>query len=332
MTSVLKIAAYTALTIGLGAALTGCTTAQRTASAEKAFPPVGEFVAVTGGKVHYLRAGSGPELVLLHGAGGNIRDWTFDLFDRLAETYTVTAFDRPGLGYTDRVPGIETGPTATDGDSPQAQAKMLREAADKLGIVDPVVAGHSFGGIVALAWANAGLDEDAPHNARALVSFAGVSMPWPDDIGAYYTVNGSAIGGAVVIPLIAAIAPDNVIEGSVESVFAPNPMPEGYNEHIGPRLTLRPDSFRANVRQVNTLYPHVVEMSQRYPELTLPIEVLHGLEDKTVPIDVHSNELIKIVPTVSITELPGVGHMPHHTDPDAAIAAIDRAMARAGLR
>ena len=130
-----------------------------TAKIEKAFPPIGEFVEVEGRKVHYLRAGSGPELVLLHGAGANVRDYTFDLFDLLKDRYTVTAFDRPGLGYTDRVPNIDTGPFSTEGDSPQAQAHMLREAAEKIGIKDPIVAGHSYGGIVALAWAVEGLDD-----------------------------------------------------------------------------------------------------------------------------------------------------------------------------
>ena len=332
MTSPLKIFAYAALTIGLGAVLTGCTAAQRTAAAQEAYPPVGQFVEVTGGKVHYLRAGNGPELILLHGAGGNLRDYTFDLFDQLAKEYTVTAFDRPGLGYTDRVPGIATGAFATQGDSPQAQAKMLRQAAQKLGIKDPVVAGHSFGGIVALAWATAGLDEDVPHNAKAIVSFAGVAMPWPGDLGAYYTINASALGGAVVVPVISAVATDKIIQQSVIAVFAPNPMPAGYADHIGPRLTLRPDSFRANVRQVNGLYPNVVEMVKRYPELTLPIEILHGTADTTVPINIHAREIIKIVPTVRLRELDGVGHMPHHIFPDEAISAVNRAADRAGLR
>lgn len=332
MTSAHKILTYTAAAITAGAVLTGCTASQRTLTAEKNYPPVGQFVDVDGGKVHYLRAGSGPELVLLHGAGGNLREWTFSLFDQLTDDYTVTAFDRPGLGYTDQVPGIKTGAFATEGDSPQAQAKMLREAAGKIGIEDPIVAGHSFGGIVALAWALAGLDEDAPQNATALVSFAGVAMPWPGALDPYYTVNASALGGALVVPVLSSIATDNMIASSVAGVFAPNEMPAGYGDHIGPRLTLRPDSFRANVRQVNTLYPNVVEMVKRYPELTLPIEILHGTADKTVPIDIHAREIVKIVPSVTVRELDGIGHMPHQVAQDEAIAAILRAAARAGLR
>ena len=73
-------------------------------------------------------------------------------------------------------------------------------------------------------------------------------------------------------------------------------------------------------------------MSKRYPDLNLPIEILHGSEDTTVPYSVHTAEIEKIVDSVSVTLLEGVGHMPHHADPAAAVAAVDRAASRAGLR
>ncbi|SIT78210.1 Pimeloyl-ACP methyl ester carboxylesterase [Yoonia rosea] len=318
--------------LGVTALATTVISQYRAAQATTQYPPLGQFVDVTGGQVHYVQDGSGPHLVLLHGAGGNLREWTFDLMNRLTDRYTVTAFDRPGLGYTDRVPGIATGLTATEGDSPQAQAAMLREAAEKIGITDPIVAGHSFGGIVSYAWAVAGLDQDSPANASAIVSFAGVTMPWPGGLDRYYTVNGSAFGGVVTIPAISAFVPPSVVDSSIEATFAPQSAPAGYADYIGAGLTLRPSSMRANTRQVNTSRPHVVQLSQRYPELTLPIEILHGEEDTTVPIHIHAEEIAKIVPQVNTTRLPGVGHMPHHADPLAAISAIDRAAQRAGLQ
>ncbi|MFQ1700833.1 alpha/beta fold hydrolase [Loktanella agnita] len=323
--------ALTALTFGLTAVVAGCAN-YRTTRAEATYPPVGDFVEVTGGRVHYVQNGTGPHLILLHGAGGNLREFTFDLMDRLTDRYTVTAFDRPGMGYTDRVPGVQKGATATEGDGPLEQAAMLREAATTIGITDPIVAGHSFGGIVAYAWAVNGLDRDADVNAAALVSISGVTMPWPGDLGAYYRVNGSAFGGAVAVPLISALVPESLVQDRIEATFAPQPAPEGYAEHIGARLTLRPESFRANIRQVNTLRPKVVALSQRYPELTLPVEIIHGTADTTVPIDIHAEEVLKILPSANLTRLDGIGHMPHHTNPDAVIAAIDRAAARSGQR
>ncbi|MEL6683152.1 MAG: alpha/beta hydrolase [Pseudomonadota bacterium] len=319
----------TVIILGIGATLTYFGGEYRAKKAERTHAPLGEFVEVDGGRVHYVQEGSGPHVILLHGAGGNLREFTFDLMGRLTDKYTVTAFDRPGLGYTDRVPGVPTGLIDTEGASPQAQAAMLRDAAAILGIENPIVAGHSFGGIVSYAWAVAGLDEESPVNASAVVSMAGVTMPWPGDLGSYYTLNGSPFGGVVTIPLIAALAPEGRINEGIEAIFAPQSVPEGYSDYVGARLALRPDTLRANIRQVNTLRPHVVDMATRYPELTLPIEIIHGDMDMTVPISIHPQELIKIVPSANLTTLEGVGHMPHQADPEATVAAIDRAAARA---
>lgn len=326
----LKALAFTTTVLGVGAVLTGLGASYRSTKAEAAFPPVGSFVEVTGGRVHYVQDGNGPHLVLLHGAGGNLREFTFDLMGRLTDRYTVTVFDRPGLGYTDRVPGMRDGALSTEGDGPREQARMLRAAAEAIGIESPIVAGHSFGGIVSYAWAVEGLDSDSPANASAVVSLAGVTMPWPGELGSYYTVNGSVFGGLVTTPLITALVPDTRVRNGIEAIFAPQPLPEGYVDHIAAPLTLRLDSFRANIRQVNTLRPKVVALSARYPELTLPIEIVHGTEDKTVPIHVHAEEVIKVAPTARLTPLQGVGHMPHHAAPDETIAAIDRAAERAG--
>jgi pimeloyl-ACP methyl ester carboxylesterase len=131
-----------------------------------------------------------------------------------------------------------------------------------------------------------------------------------------------------VAPLLSAWAPEARLREAVAATFAPQPMPEGYADHIGPYMPLRLPAFRANARQVNTLRPHVVKMERRYPDLRLPIEIVHGAEDTTVPIAVHSEPLSRIVGSANLTILPGIGHMPHHADPGAAIAAIDRAAAR----
>jgi pimeloyl-ACP methyl ester carboxylesterase len=123
---------------------------RREAAAERAFPPEGQFVEVSGGRrVHAVVRGHGPDLVLLHGASGNTRDFTFSFVDRVSDRYRVIVFDRPGHGYTDRAD------PASYADSPAAQAAMLHEAAMALGAPRPIVLGHSYGGAVAMAW---GLD------------------------------------------------------------------------------------------------------------------------------------------------------------------------------
>jgi pimeloyl-ACP methyl ester carboxylesterase len=302
--------------------LTLRTAGARAAAAEAAHPPSGAFVEVDGRRVHVEVTGEGPDVVLIHGAFGSLRDFTFDLSAQLSERYRVIAFDRPGLGYSDRTDPAYAAAFAATAESPAEQAALLAAAARALGAERPIVVGHSFGGIVAMAWA---LD----HDPAAVVMLAGVAMPWPGDLGWLYQVNGTAVGGGVVAPLLSAWAPEARLREAVAATFAPQAMPEGYADHIGPYMPLRLPAFRANARQVNTLRPHVVEMATRYPTLSLPIEIVHGAEDRTVPIAVHSEPLSRIVPGATLTILPGVGHMPHHVDAEAVIAAIDRAAARA---
>ncbi len=300
---------------------------RREARAEAAFPPGGQFVDVDGRRVHAVVMGAGPDLVLIHGAGGSTRDFTFAFAGRMAERYRVTVMDRPGQGYTDRTDPRYAGVFATAAESPREQARMLAAAAGKLGVTRPIVLGHSFGGSVAMAWAL-----EFPEDTAALVIVAGATEPWPGGLGPLYNITGSSFGGAILPPLISAYVPATRIEDAITRIFAPNPVPEGYAAYVGPELSIRRASFRANARQVNSLRPHVVEMSAQYPTIDMPVEIVHGDADTIVPLDIHSETLSRQVPGANLTVLAGVGHMPHHSDPQAVADAIDRAAARAGLR
>ncbi|WP_108482019.1 alpha/beta fold hydrolase [Oceaniglobus ichthyenteri] len=298
---------------------------KREALAEAAFPPGGQFVMVDGRRVHYVTAGRGPDLVLLHGASGNTREFTFQFVDRIKDRYRVWVFDRPGLGYTDRISETFEGPANTNAESPAQQAAFLKTAADQLGVQNPIVLGHSYGGAVALAW---GLN----HDPAALVVVSAASNPWPGNLGPLYGVASSAIGGAGIVPLITAFTPETTVDAAISGVFAPQEPPKGYADYIGPALTLRRESFRANARQVNSLRPHVVAMSKLYGTLALPVEIVHGTADDVVPLRIHSEPLSRQIPNANLTRLEGIGHMPHHVAPQAVEDAIDRAAKRAGLR
>lgn len=298
----------------------------REAAATKTYPPQGRVIDVDGTPVHVLIAGSGPDLILIHGASGNVRDWTFDFADRVSDRYRVIMLDRPGLGWTGRLPG-KSGAWNTANESPMEQAALLQKAVEIVGVERPIVVGHSFGGAVAMAWALR-----QPEETAAVVMLGAVSNPWPGDLGWTYTVLGSAAGGGLVVPVISAFLPQSYVDSSVESIFAPQDAPEGYAHHVGAGLVLRRESLRANAQQVNFLRPHIVKMSKRYNSLTMPFEIVHGDADTIVPLSVHSEPLARQLPDARLTVLPGIGHMPHHAAPDAVEDAIDRAAARAGLR
>lgn len=293
--------------------------ARHEARAETAWPPEGRILDMGGVQVHAVVMGQGPDLVLIHGASGNARDMTLRLAPRLAERYRVIAFDRPGLGYSDRI--NQTGATIAQ------QADLLARAAAELGADRPIVMGQSYGGAVALAWA-----VHRPANIAGLVAVAAPSIPWDSDLDLFYRVTSSRVGAAFAVPLITAFVPDSRIDQTLRAIFAPQAVPEGYAEHVGPGLTLRRKTLRANAAQRANLLDEVRALEPHYPRIAVPVELVHGSADTTVGLSIHSEKLVHRIPGAALDVLPGVGHMPHHVAQDAVVAAIDRAAARAGLR
>jgi pimeloyl-ACP methyl ester carboxylesterase len=283
----------------------------REAAAEAAYPPSGQFVTVDGRRLHYEMAGSGPDLVMIHGASGSLRDLTFSLRDELTDRFRVTVVDRPGLGHSDPIAEI----------SLLAQARHIRAGLSELGVTDPIVVGQSYGGSVALAWALDG-------GPKALVLIASPSMPWPGTLDPWYRVTSTSVGRALAVPLASAFVPDSYVRAATEKVFAPDPVPEGYDAWLGAALTLRRHTLATNTAQVNALRAELVTMVPRYGSLTLPIELIHGTADTVVPLDIHSRPVSELLPNATLTVIDGAGHMPHHAHAAEVIAAIDRAALR----
>jgi len=63
--------------------------------------PVEKDVTIYGAKIHYVEAGTGPTVILLHGLGGSWQNWTFNI-GPLSATHHVIALDQIGFGKSDK--------------------------------------------------------------------------------------------------------------------------------------------------------------------------------------------------------------------------------------
>ncbi len=100
------------------------------------------IIAANGLNLHYQQAGSGPDIVLIHGVTGDLSIWFLcRAMQTLGETHRVTAFDLRGHGYSDAPP---TNYTSAD------HSGDLFALMDQLGIERASLVGHSFGGVIAL--------------------------------------------------------------------------------------------------------------------------------------------------------------------------------------
>jgi pimeloyl-ACP methyl ester carboxylesterase len=118
----------------------------------------GAFVEVAGARMHYLRAGSGRPMLLIHGLVGSSANWRNNI-DVLAQNASVYAIDLVNMGKSQRVDGLDA--------SLRATAKRIFAAMNALGLAEADVVAHSHGGAVALMLAAL-----HPERVRRLILFA----------------------------------------------------------------------------------------------------------------------------------------------------------------
>lgn len=93
-------------------------------------------IEIEGRRAHYLKAGGGPPVVLLHGGASDSRDWPLTMAE-LSHRFTCYAPDLPGFGQNER---DEAGYYLSD------FIGFAEGFVAALGLENPAIVGHSFGG------------------------------------------------------------------------------------------------------------------------------------------------------------------------------------------
>ena len=283
-----------------------------TSKIEAAYPAEGEMIDVGGNGVHVIKRGdaAAPPVLLIHGASANAREFTWTLSPRLEDSLHVLMADRPGHGWSERFDGAE---------QLAAQARQMAGVLDALAPGQKaVVAGHSFGGAVALR-----LALDRPDLVSGLVLLAPVTHGWDTGGTAWYNdIGANPVAGPLFSQLVPIVGPSQM-KGGVESVFSPARAPEGYYEKSGLGLLLRPPNFRANARDMAALNEELTAQSERYSEIKVPVTVFSGSGDRVLAPKIHTGRLKKQL-DLDLVILKEEGHMPHHGEGAAVAEAIRR--------
>lgn len=268
----------------------------------KGFPPEGKFLDVGADRVHYTDRGAGPAIVFVHGLCGNLRNFAYLDMERLARSHRVIVIDRPGAGRSVR-----------GADSPAniyAQARMVAQCIEKLGLDKPVLVGHSLGGAISLA---VGLNH--PHVVRRLALIAPLTHA--------ESAPPRAFGGLVLpSPLVRRLVswtlaiPLSIISSrkAIAAVFAPETMPRDFPFKGGGLLGLRPHVFYAASSDLVSAPEDLPDMERRYASMTVPVDVLYGRGDRILNVKRQGEALKQKLDRVNLRIIDG-GHMLPVTQP-----------------
>lgn len=133
-------------------------------------------ITVFGQKIHYVEAGTGPTVILLHGLGGSTQVWNFNIAP-LAEKYHVVVPDQIGFGKSDKPLVNYRIRTYVD---------FLDQFCKQLKIERASLVGNSMGGWIAAAYTAAFPDRV---DKLVLVDAAGHAPPKDLDTRSFYGLN-----------------------------------------------------------------------------------------------------------------------------------------------
>ena len=266
-----------------------------------------------GRSLHAVQAGKEGDVVLIHGALATHRDWLAGPFDALARDFRVTAVDRPGHGLSLR-PRFEG--------TPRDQARQIRAGLDALGVDRPVVVGHSLGGLVSLA-----LAEQYPDYARSLVLIAPIAFPEARLLEhTLLAPRAVPLMGPFLSTLGEATIDRSVVNLNHELMFWPHDVPQAWKAGYPFDQILTQSAMVAEGEDAAAILPFSPAGTIDLSRITIPVHILAGTSDKILDLSRHARPLAALLRNARLTELPGEGHMIHHTAAEPVLNAIREAI------
>jgi pimeloyl-ACP methyl ester carboxylesterase len=295
---------------GIGLSLYSSRVARR---AEELVPAEGRFLDVAGARLHYVDVGSGPAIVMVHGLGGQLRNFSYALVDLLKDDYRVIVVDRPGSGYstpTGAMPSIV------------GQGAIIADFIEKLGLDRPLLVGHSLGGAISLA---VGLDR--PHLVRALALIAPLTQPLEKVPESFRGLARIPAGARLAFAQVLGTPLSRLTSAkTLEGIFAPEDVPEDFVTRGGGALSVRPIAIAAAAADLAGANDDVTVMAGRYAGIDVPTRILFGRQDAILDPAWNGHRTAAVIPDAKIDTIEG-GHMIPITAPEACARFVRAAFA-----
>jgi pimeloyl-ACP methyl ester carboxylesterase len=278
---------------------------------EPAPGPTGQWMAaagltprlesVDGVRLRYVRAGSGPPVVLLHGFASSIVTWR-DTIPALARRHDVVALDLPGFGGSEIRLDL----------SPSDYPRLIRGLMDRLALPRASLVGNSMGGGAAIM-----LAARSPERVDRLVLIdsvgfkSGAGRPW------MFRVTGWKPATRILeaLPIRRAM-----VTAGLRLVFYDDRLvtEDRIDEYVAPLL--RPGAVAS--AQTVLASGEVLSIPERAAEVRAPTLVIWGREDALLPVALVDS-FVKAIPGSRKVVIEGCGHLPEEERPAELVALLE---------
>jgi len=271
------------------------------------------WIGLAGGRMRYLKAGSGPPLILVHGLMAYAFSWRF-VMPALARHATVYAIDNLGMGYSIAPEGMDC--------SMRATAERLLQFAEAVGLTEFDLLGTSHGGAVSIMaaallaerrdrWEGLGL--------KRLILVAPVN-PWSPH-------------GKRLAPLLVTPVGSFIFRHTIERWRALDHL--WLRRLFGDGAKIPPDSlagyripveqnhgFRHAARILSTWTADLADLERELPKIRdYPTLLLWGTRDRAVHFG-SAEPLRRNFRDARLVAFEGVGHLPYEEAPQQCAAAL----------
>lgn len=255
----------------------------------------------------YAETGDGPAVVYIHGALMTLEEGLISLAPTMGPHCRFIAFDRPGHGGS--------GKDTTTG-SAWKQARLIHDALGVMGVRDPVIVGHSFGGAVAMAYALQFPDEIAGVVALAPIAFPEARLE--QMLFGLRTIPGAGD----LLSLMSMPADEVMLPLMWRGMFLPQGMTDAFRADFPFDVASRRIQIRADGEEAALMGAGLMRSALSYWTCRAAVKIIQGDCDLVVNPHIHGRMLAAVLPDATFTSAPGLGHMAHHSAPHLVLEAV----------